>query len=493
MKQPVVQGQPAQILLSKEPKIFRFDVREGALVCLFDPRTSAGAAVLLRPTAGTSGNVLANMVKSFSGLTGNEAKNFIVKVVGRSGTLTELESSFRKLELTVSKQLKEDQKTLEVFFYSDSGRIRLAGQAEAPKVFESKTEPIILQERKRKVLIVDDSKTIRQLLTRVLSSDSRIEVVGAAERPSQVAEMIERLKPDVITLDIHMPEMDGVTLLKEVIVPKFGIPTVMITSIRMEDGPAVLQALEFGAIDYIQKPSLEEMESVTPQIIEKVYSAASAQVGARKSKLRVVREKLEDLIPHSRMPILCIGSSTGGTEAIRQMFEHLPAGIPPILIVQHIPAVFSEAFARRLNEICPFEVKEAADGDEVKAGRVLIAPGGKQMKLNEVAGQYFVAVNDDPPVNRFKPSVDYFMLSAAPILRKRAVGIILTGMGADGAKGLLKMRENGARTIAQDQATSVVYGMPRVAAEIGAAETVAALDEIPYRVWEWIRSPLKKQ
>jgi two-component system chemotaxis response regulator CheB len=231
-----------------------------------------------------------------------------------------------------------------------------------------------------------------------------------AERPSEVEALILKYKPDVITLDIHMPEMDGVTLLKQ-IAPKFNIPTVMISSISMAEGPMVLEALENGAVDYIQKPELSEIVKVTPLILEKVRMAAQANLSkpSHNKKSKPVQTKaLCDL-----SSLIVLGSSTGGTEAIREIITALPDKIPPMLIVQHIPAVFSAAFAKRMNDLCPFEVKEAEDGDEVRANRILIAPGGKQMKFIYKNGKGTVEINDDEPVNRFKPSVDYLFSSVA--------------------------------------------------------------------------------
>jgi two-component system chemotaxis response regulator CheB len=333
-----------------------------------------------------------------------------------------------------------------------------------------------------KVLIVDDSASIRKILTNLFTSDPMIEVVGVAERPSQVEDLINKTRPDVITLDIHMPEMTGVELLKRYL-PRHRIPTVMISSISMEESPMVLEALENGAVDYIQKPAFQNLAAQSPLIIEKVKEAAGARVKVtsrpvsqafREQKLR------QDLI-------LAIGSSTGGTEALREVLTQLPASIPPTLIVQHIPAVFSLAFANRMNELCPFEVKEAADGDEVRPGRVLIAPGGLQMKLIRQGAVLKVRVEDTAPVNRHKPSVDVLFDSVAAEIGKKALGVILTGMGSDGANGMLKMRQAGAHTVAQDEESCVVFGMPREAIARGAAEEVKSLRDIPQLLVRWLQ------
>jgi two-component system chemotaxis response regulator CheB len=329
---------------------------------------------------------------------------------------------------------------------------------------------------KYKILIIDDSKTIRNILARIFSSDPGLEVCAMAEKPSEVEALILKHKPDVITLDIHMPEMDGVALLK-IIAPKYNIPTVMISSISMAEGPMVLEALEHGAIDYIQKPEFSEIEKITPLIIEKVRMAAQSKSSHRKKTNPIKVKATCDL-----SSLIVLGSSTGGTEAIREIITALPDKIPPMLIVQHIPAVFSAAFAKRMNELCAFDVKEAENGDEVRANRILIAPGGQQMKFVYKNGKGIVEINDDEPVNRFKPSVDYMFLSVAKNLYINTVAIILTGMGKDGAKGMLELRNHGVRTIAQDEYSSVVFGMPKEAIALGGAEFIEPLSGIAEKI-----------
>ncbi len=332
---------------------------------------------------------------------------------------------------------------------------------------------------KIKVLIVDDSKTIRDLLTSIFSKDPELEIVGVAEHPKLVENLIVKTKPDVITLDIHMPDMDGVTLLKRYL-PKHPIPTVMISSITLEDGPFVLNALEFGAVDYIQKPSFSELSSVAPLMIEKIKAAARSKIQLS-SKAVTPKVAQAGSIPLDSNSLIVIGSSTGGTEALKQVFTAMPSQIPATLVVQHIPPVFSKAFADRMNQLCPFDVKEAENGDLVKPNQVLIAPGGFQMALVEREGNLYVKIEDAPPMNRHKPSVDYLFDSVAKVAGKRKlVGAILTGMGADGARGLKVLRDLGARTVAQDEATSVVYGMPKEAFRMGGAEVVLPLGEIAH-------------
>lgn len=328
--------------------------------------------------------------------------------------------------------------------------------------------------KKIKVMIVDDSATIRNILNKLLSADPAIEVVHLAEGPRGIDDAIKLHRPDVMTLDIHMPEMDGVTLLKNLL-PKYSIPTIMISSISKEEGPQVLEALEAGAVDYIQKPTAKELNLVGPIIIERVKIAAQAKIQAKVTR-KVVKRVARSSQPSDH--IVLIGSSTGGTEALRVIFESLSEQIPPVLVVQHIPPVFSKSLADRLNSLCPFEVKEAEHDDLVLPNRVLIAPGGKQMGVRKVGSEMRIVITDDAPVNRHKPSVDYMFDSISKIRHPDLVGVILTGMGADGAKGLKKLRDQGARTIAQNKETCVVWGMPKEAEKINAAEFVLPIDEI---------------
>lgn len=406
----------------------------------------------------------------------NDIGKVEVKVIGAHKAIAEVCAFFENKKFQSFKKVEKESQ-VEVCFLPELNKVRVSIEGAAPTkpAFVSKAMP-----SKFKVLVVDDSKTIRTILSKIFSSDPMFEVCAMAEKPSEVEALILKHKPDVITLDIHMPEMDGVTLLKTIIAPKYNIPTVMISSISMAEGPMVLDALENGAVDYIQKPEMSEIASVTPFILEKVRTAAMANINktSRREKTQPVQTKemcnLDSLI--------VLGSSTGGTEAIREILTALPNKIPPMLIVQHIPAVFSLAFAKRMNELCPFDVKEAEDGDEVRQNRVLIAPGGFQMKMVQKNGKVFVEINDDAPVNRFKPSVDYMFMTVAKNIYTHTVAVILTGMGKDGAKGMLELRNLGVRTIAQDEATSVVFGMPKEAINIGAAEFTEPLGNIAERI-----------
>lgn len=336
--------------------------------------------------------------------------------------------------------------------------------------------------KKIKVLIVDDSKTIRDLLFKILQQDPNLEVVGQAEDPLKAELLLPTAKPDVITLDIHMPRMTGVQWLKTLI-PQYKLPVVMITSLELKDGNEVFEALELGAVDYIQKPSLQDLSAVSPIIREKVVNASTAKVRPKEKTKKFIPSSIsnQSFDPHL---VIALGASTGGTEALREVLTGLPKNIPPIVIVQHIPPVFSRAFADRMNSLCPFDVKEAESGDAVHSNRVLIAPGGKQMKLIRKPSGLFVEVNDDDPMTRHKPSVDYLFHSVAEIIGKKAIGAILTGMGSDGAKGLLHMKERGAQTFSQDEDTCVVYGMPKAAWETGASQSQVRLEEFASKIVE---------
>ncbi len=351
-------------------------------------------------------------------------------------------------------------------------------------------EEISQTPKKVKVLIVDDSSTIRNLFSKIFSQDERFHVLEPVDLPSKVEPAILRERPDVITLDIHMPEMNGFELLKK-IYPLYKIPTIMISSISIQEGPLVMDALNSGAVDYLQKPDLKTLKEMSPGIIEKVYQTSLA------------KQKTVRLVPnyHGKHKgsagetngLIFIGSSTGGVAAIQEILSYLPDHIPPILIVQHIPAVFSKAFADRLNNLFAFRVKEAEPNEVVTPSTVYIAPGGKQMKLRSSGKDFIIEINDDPPVNRFRPSVDYFFHSLKDLVLPKSVGVILTGMGKDGAEGLLGLKNKGIETIAQNEETCVVFGMPREAIKINAANHILSLHEIGDKMIDLVQNSQKKK
>lgn len=383
------------------------------------------------------------------------------KIVGEMRWLTVIASVLRSANKMIAKEIPRTEKFDIVFKPTES------------RVFVEKSTTLqeVQASGKIRVLIVDDSKTIRNLLRKMFASDSQFEVVADCELPSIAEQKIIELKPDVVTLDLHMPEMDGVELLKRVLKKQPTTRFVVVSAVTFEDGPMVFNALEEGAIDYAQKPSFEHFDEQRPAILEKIKLASTAKVVSRRSAAPVTKNKKQIFSDG----LVVIGSSTGGTEALKQVLTHLPSTIPPILIVQHIPPLFSKAFAERMNTLCDFEVCEGTDGMEVKPNRVIVAPGGLQMRMEKSTTGYVVRIDDAPPMNRHKPSVDYLFDSVAALNPPRTMGVILTGMGADGAKGLLKLKQNGFFTVAQDEETSVVFGMPKEAIKLGAAAKVVPL------------------
>jgi two-component system chemotaxis response regulator CheB len=347
--------------------------------------------------------------------------------------------------------------------------------------------------RKIKVLIIDDSASVRQILTEVLSSDPDIEVIGTASDPFVAARRLQAEVPDVITLDVEMPRMDGITFLRKLMAQR-PLPVVMCSSLTEAGSETLLQALDAGAVDVIVKPRVDTRQGLldaSVRICDVVKGAAMAKLGRRptvEGRTLSVEKKLtaDVMMPPPRSGamvrttemVVCIGASTGGTQSLQSILMALPLDVPGILIVQHMPERFTEAFARRLNTLCAVEVKEAADGDAVLRGRVLIAPGNHHMLLQRSGARYSVAVKDGPLVSRHRPSVDVLFRSAAQNAGRNALGIIMTGMGDDGAQGLLEMRQAGAATIAQDEASCIVFGMPREAIARGAAEHVLGLHSL---------------
>ncbi len=346
---------------------------------------------------------------------------------------------------------------------------------------------------KIKVLIVDDSALVRQALTAIFSSDQQIEVIGTASNPYIAVTKIQKNVPDVITLDIEMPRMDGLTFLKK-IMSQHPIPVIIISSYSDKGSANALKALEYGAVDVVNKPTLSSKEAIEDAKIElcDIIKAASIAKIRKKSPLQVppviVQPKLSaDAIiakanTYSSLQttdfVVAVGASTGGTEALRVFLEAMPQDAPGIVIVQHMPEHFTRSFANRLNDLCRIRVKEAVNGDQVVKGLAIIAPGNKHMLLKRAGNNYYVEVTEGPLVNRHRPSVDVLFRSTAKFAGRNAVGIIMTGMGDDGARGLLEMKEAGARTAAQDEKTCIVFGMPKVAISIGAAEKILPLEQL---------------
>lgn len=344
--------------------------------------------------------------------------------------------------------------------------------------------------RKIKVLIVDDSALMRQTLRKILSDDPELEVIGTAADPFIAAKKIEHELPDVITLDIEMPRMDGLTFLQK-IMSQHPIPVVICSGLTEEGSETTLRALEFGAVEIIQKPkerTREFLEEYSVRVCDVVKAASLTRTVKRAPIIREVEPKLTaDAVlpkPSPKMMIqttekvVVVGASTGGTEALRVFLEALPWDAPGIVIVQHMPEHFTKAFAKRLDSLCRVSVKEAENNDTVIRGRALIAPGNKHTLIKRSGTRYYVEVTDGPLVCRHRPSVDVLFRSAARYAGRNAVGVIMTGMGDDGARGMLELKESSAYNIAQDEATSIVFGMPNEAIKRGAVDKILPLEDI---------------
>jgi len=340
--------------------------------------------------------------------------------------------------------------------------------------------------RKVRVLIVDDSAFVRKVLTEKLSADEDIEVIGAAPDPFVARDLIVEMSPDVITLDIEMPRMDGITFLKK-LMQHYPLPVIIVSSLSNNNSMLAMEALECGAVEVMSKPNTAySIGDIGVVLADKIKAAAVA-------KLRDCNEvKVRSVTPHytpvrlamtrTTDKVVAIGASTGGTKALEKLLLTLPANCPPIIIVQHMPELFTRSFAMRLDEICAMEVKEAEDGDSVITGRVIIAQGNSHLLLRRSGARYYVEVKSGPLVSRHRPSVDVMFKSVAGTAGRNAVGVILTGMGNDGAAGMKMMHDSGAATIAEAEDSCVVFGMPREAIEAGGVDHVVTLDLIPAKI-----------
>ncbi len=357
---------------------------------------------------------------------------------------------------------------------------------------------------KIKVLVIDDSALVRQVMTEVLNKNKAIEVIGTAQDPYDAREKIKSLKPDVLTLDVEMPKMDGITFLAN-LMRLHPIPVVMVSTLTQAGADITFEALELGAIDFISKPTVgvsEGLADYADEICEKVITASTVNVSkisdrqARKATRASSDEDVKPIdkklsadavlekrnVPKTKLKttdkIIALGASTGGTEAIKEVLMSMPANSPGIVISQHIPEAFSKPFAERMDKNSAMTVYEAVDGQQILPGHVYIAPGNRHLLVERSGARYICRLNDGPPVNRHKPSVDVMFRSVAQNVGPNAIGVILTGMGADGAEGLKEMLENGASTLVQDEKSSVVWGMPGEAFKIGAAQEQYPLENI---------------
>lgn len=418
---------------------------------------------------------------------GSRRHNLEVKILGGANNIGLLNESN---ETNIgSKNLKMVEDVLQKHKIKISAKV-CGGNLGLKLVFNTQTgelryKTLKNQQRKGqkiKVLIVDDSKPIRLLLKKIIEKDPQLQVIGEAEHPYEAMDICQKCPPDVITLDLNMPKMDGVTYLKKYMAEK-PIPTIIITDYSLKDTGPVFESLDSGAVDYIKKPMIKNLEIEGVKIRSKIKMAAQVNP---KSLLNTQRNtKIHSGITYCSKEgeLILLGASTGGTIALTQLLLSFPTNIPPTLIVQHIPPVFSKAFAERLNQQLPFKVKEAKNGELLENDHVYIAAGGIHMKLREREGKKYIQLVDSEPVNQFKPSVDVLFKSACKLPNTRITSALLTGMGRDGADGLLQLKRAGAYTIAQDEASSVVFGMPRAAIEIKATCKVSPLNEIAYQIF----------
>jgi two-component system chemotaxis response regulator CheB len=342
------------------------------------------------------------------------------------------------------------------------------------------------------VLVIDDSAVARKILSNKLNEFPGIEVVGVAADPYIARNKILMLKPDVLTLDVEMPRMDGLTFLKK-LMAHHPMPVIMVSSLTQAGCETTFKALELGAIDFVAKPQFSyasSLEDIIADLASKIKGAAKAKIRSRPSMenqpLVSPRPMSSNAMIKTTHKIVAIGASTGGTEALKDVLIKMPPDAPPIIVVQHMPEVFTKTFAERLDSLCSVGVREARDGDTAIPGTVLIAPGNHHLSLARDGAKYIVRTNQSPPVNHHRPSVEVLFNTVAQYAGSNAIGVIMTGMGADGATGLLKMKGAGARTIAQDEESCVVFGMPKEAIKVGAVDEVVPLNNIPETIFSFL-------
>lgn len=340
-----------------------------------------------------------------------------------------------------------------------------------------------------RVLIVDDSALIRSLLSEILSADAAFEVVGTAQDPYVAREKIRQLKPDVLTLDVEMPRMDGLTFLEN-LMRLHPLPVLMVSTLTEQGAEVTLQALELGAVDFVTKPRLDiaaGLHEYAEELRDKLKAVAKSRPRGRtgSAPVAVAQSASPRRSLRTTDRLIAIGASTGGTEAIKAVLERMPPDAPAIVITQHIPAMFSAPFAARMDRSSAMAVCEAQDGQLIVAGHAYIAPGNRHLTVERSGARYYCRLNDAPPENRHRPSVDVLFRSAAESAGANVVGAILTGMGDDGARGLLALRNAGAHTLAQDEASSVVWGMPGSAVKLGAVERVLPLERVAEQLLQW--------
>lgn len=461
-------------LATKDPNLqVRLKLRTGILILLFDGNGQSGGVLHVLDGEQSAGERIRKLIETVN------AKRPVAKLVGHAsaGFVDTIKKVLFGFHIPTIADSVEKQGEVVVLTHPASGICRFKRErllnANGPG------------NKRVRVMIVDDAPVIRKLLRQIISKDPELEIVAEAASAAEADLLLKKVWPDVMTLDIHMPVEDGVSFLGRMMAKKF-LPVVMVTSVSMQESEKVFEALSLGAIDYVQKPALNELEEVGSLICEKLRMAAKVreqkQVEVKSFRSQLPKFKGRSTVLKSGSAtvsqLVAIGASTGGVQALTEMLTRLPEDIPPIVIVQHIPPVFSRAFCERLDQICACRVKEAQDLDPIVSGQVLLAPGGFQMKIARHSGKLVVRVFDGERVNRHKPSVEVLFQSVASEVGSKAIGVMLTGMGDDGATGLLAMKNKGSMTYAQDEATCVVYGMPGASVKIGAVQKVLPLNEI---------------
>lgn len=450
---------PFFTLLAEGPDFWTVNGPDTGFVQLLDAKDGHCVGAFAFQVCPDLRDKLGQLLQPFAG--SDPARRAKLKIVTDSRLVVAARSAAAGCGFQIEK-IVERSGAFEIRFEPAGGRLQVSALEKA----REKSRPRI------RVMIIDDSPLICSILSNIISQDKDMEVVGTVGHPKEVEAAIEKFRPDVVTLDIYLPDMNGVEVLKEYVHPK-GIPAIIFTSVSAEEGPLVLNALEAGAVDYIQKPSAQEVNVATPMILAKLKAAA--KIVPRVGTNEIVGMAKGDPKEIDQTRLIAIGSSTGGTKALSEILTRLPKEIPPIVVAQHIPAGFSKAFADRLNAICAFEVCEARHGDVVRAGRVLVAPGGKQMRLVRGQNGLTVCIEESISNQLHKPSVDVLFQSVRETCGPEAVAILLTGMGADGAKSMLALKQNGCATIAQDEASCIVFGMPQAAMQLGAAGKMVPL------------------
>jgi two-component system chemotaxis response regulator CheB len=501
--------QPGELAFQKEPAHITTIVGSCISVCIWDKDLHYGGMCHYylptrsqqhSPDNNYGEKAIPNLLKKFKH-AGSLHRSLVAKIVGGGHVIDVELGSDRDVG---DANIKIAVETLGKFAIPIVGRA-IGGQHGKKVSFNTATGLVEFQNLRRqsdkdqksqkiKVLIIDDAKPIRMIYRKMIERDPDFEIIGEADEPLSALKIIARTPPDVMTLDLKMPVMDGITYLRTHW-QKNPIPLVVISSLNLEESADIFDAMELGAFDYMQKPTFSDLEGLTFDLHQKLKAAY-----ATKDKVRIAPKlqlgaspslpRRNDVVSvaKTKTSLILIGSSTGGTEVVKSILSRMPATIPPILIVQHMPALFTTQFAARLSQLCAFRVIEAADRMKIEDNTAYLAPGGRQMAIKELSdGSLQICITDDPPVNRFKPSVDYLFKSAVHIKERKLLAIILTGMGADGAEGMLQLREQKkAHTIAQDEASSTVFGMPGAAIDKGAVVEIKSQDSIPYAILSWL-------